>query len=127
MCSASPPLCIPFVGRIGASVYADQSVEFQNEEQKERGLGRYLLSMLTFTRLLQPLLHVHRRYREWVGVRQPGEEGFRVGMVNEVEVLVKFFLENLGTDLRTSETTNPFWHTGTPKEWVAGMDGLTAH
>ena len=108
------------VGRIGASVYADQSVEFLNEEQKPRGLGRFLLSMLTFTRLLQPLLHVHRRYRAFVGIPEQADEGFRVGMVNEVEVLVKFFLEKLGTDLRTPDTKNPFWHTGIPKEWVAG-------
>ena len=96
------------------------SVEMQNEDQKDRGLGRYLLSMLSFTKLLQPLLHVHRRYKEFVGASEQADEGFRVSMVNEVEVLVKFFVETLGTDLRTRVTTNAFWHTGVPKEWMRG-------
>lgn len=105
---------VSVTGNVGATVYADQAVEAQNEEQKSRGIGRLLLAMLSFTRLLQPLMHVNRAWRQWCGAVDEGDHGFRVGMLNEVEVLVELFLRKCGTDLRRASPYNGFHHTGNP-------------
>jgi hypothetical protein len=107
---------VSIMGRVGASVYADQAVEMQNADQKERNLGLSLLSSILFTRLLQPLNWVHRRWRAWAGASGPGEDGYRVSMVNDIHVLVDTFVRLIGTDLTIPSTTNHFWHTGTPHQ-----------
>jgi hypothetical protein len=105
---------VSLLGNIGSSMFADRSVEVQNDEQKERGVGRFLLSMLTFTRLLQPLLHVHRRWKAYCGIQEAADAGFRTSIGNEIDSLVRFFVASAGTNLQMSVPTNPFWHTGNP-------------
>ena len=112
-------LTVSLRGVAGASVFSDRALEFQNDEQKEQGQGGHLLDKLARTSELQPAAHVHRTFKLSQSVGEPGDDGARASMPNEVDALVRLFVRKLGTDLVTPTDTNPFWHDGNP----TGIDG----
>ena len=104
----------------GANVFSDRSLEFQNDTQKEQGEGGHLLDKLARTAELQPMAHVHRTYKLSQCQGEPGDDGARASMPNEVDHLVALFEEKLGVDLVTPTERNPFWHTGNPTQLDSG-------
>ena len=56
--------------------------------------------------------HVNRMYKAAMGQSSQPDSGTRASMVQEVETLVKLFHTELGPDLQTPTTHNPFFHTG---------------
>ena len=99
-------------GRPGASVYSGKALEVGNELQKERNLSAAVLDSLLFTELLPAMMHVYRTWKASQGDTEPGDVGFRASIVYEVDKLVEFFVQQVGTDLVTYTDTNVFWHTG---------------
>jgi hypothetical protein len=106
---------VSLLGRTGASIAADRSLEIQNDLQKERNTGHNVLNALHFSSLLQPLSWVTRMYRAALDVGGISDEGFKVSMKQEVEALRAMFFQALGSDLKTRTNSNPFWHTGQPR------------
>ena len=99
-------------GRMGASVYSGRALEVGNELQKERNLSPAVLDSLLFTELLQPMMHVYRAWKSASSDEDPGDVGFRASIVTEIDKLVEFFVDQVGTDLVTYTEGNVFWHTG---------------
>ena len=89
-------LFVSQLGNVGASIAADESVEDQNEFQKERNVGKSLLSALQFTPLLQPMHHVYRTWQQAMGTSRRADNGVRASIVNEVDILVQLFEQKLG-------------------------------
>ena len=101
---------------------APRSLEIQNEDQKSRNVGRSLLNALGFTKVLNALSHIHRRYRAATGSAEPASDGYRLAMVNEIDVLVADFFSSYGSDLVTRTSFNLHWHTGLPHNMRQSTD-----
>lgn len=99
---------------IGAAVGADKSVECMNDAQKDHNITPSLLQSLAFTKFLQPLMFVYRMWKIATGTLSGASTGVRASMENEIDALVRLFVELVGVDLTTYTTHNNLWYTGTP-------------
>ena len=110
------------LGNIGCTVPVDRCMEVGNLEQKLRAVGRSLLQALAFTTHLPALSWIHRRWKAYTGAPEPGLDGYRPAMANEIELLVSIFVSLSGTNLRARTSRNPYWHTGRPVNNAATTD-----
>lgn len=92
----------------------DKLCELKNEKQKERNVSQHLMSSLHFTKHHAALQHVSSNWRSCFEPPREFDEGIRKSFIYEVEVLVEFFVQNVGTDLMTPTTHNNLFHTGIP-------------
>ena len=113
-------LFVSLTPNIGSAVGTDKSLECMNEVQKEQHVTGSLLQSLAFTLLIQPMQWVYRQWKIAMGTLAGCSTGIRPSMENEVDVLVRLFVQRVGTDLETYTTHNRLWHTGTPVDMRAG-------
>ena len=113
-------LFVSLTPAIGAAVGADKSLECMNDSQKEHNLTPSLMQSLQFTLLIQPMQFVYRQWKIAMGTLAASHTGVRASMENEIDALVRLFLDKAGLDLETYTTHNNLWHTGTPVDMRAG-------
>jgi hypothetical protein len=107
-------LFVSLTGTVGGSVGTDESLEAQNEVQKERNVGPSLLQSLAFTALIQPMQYVYRHWKIAMGTLAASSTGVRPSMEHEIDALVRLFTAKAGTNLETYTILNHFWYTGNP-------------
>ena len=78
----------------------------------------HIMNSLHFTPMQCALSHVKSTWRSsQIGASTCEQDsGVRKSMVNEVQALVKLFVEKMGTDLATLTEKNHLWHTGNPRK-----------
>ena len=108
-------------GESAAHKAVDLYIEHDNHDRKKRNVGNDLIGAIHMGPLYGAMRHVSRTYREAADVRRARGSGVRASMVHEVEALVAFFVEKVGTrDLTAHTSHNPFWHTGKPRKLRGG-------
>ena len=109
---------------VRVAAYLDRLLEKRNDLQKERNTSRlHILNGLHYTKVQPALQHVQSTWRSsQIDNRIYDDTGVRMSMVNEVEVLVKLFVEKIGTDLATRTKMNNLWHTGNPRKMCKDYD-----
>jgi hypothetical protein len=107
-------LFVNLTPNVGAAVGTDQGLECMNDVQKESNVSASLLQSLAFTTLIQPMQFVYRHWKIAMGTLPAANTGVRASMENEIDALVRLFVQKMGTDLETYTTHNELWHTGNP-------------
>ena len=107
-------LFVNLTPNIGGAVGTDKSLECMNEVQKEQHVTGSLLQSLLFTVLIQPMHWVYRQWKIASGTLAGCSTGIRPSMENEIDALVRLFVDRAGTNLETYTTHNYLWHTGSP-------------
>ena len=108
---------------VRVAAYLDRLLEMRNDIQKSRNTSRkHILNSLHFTPVQPALQHVQSTWRtSQVSAHAcEGITGVRASMINEVQAIVRLFVEKIGPDMVTPTTKSLLWHTGNPHEMMAG-------
>ena len=71
-------------------------MEGRNDVQKKRSVGRSLMNSLHFTYVQPAMQHVRQAYQASEFGPAHGDQGVRSTMPNEVNMLVQFFVDEIG-------------------------------